>query len=70
METRIVAVALPSPTCTLVGEPFAKNVAADPWSAKKRKEESGQRIDKMSFLPCMSFLRKQESRKKELKMTE
>ncbi|MCD6423061.1 MAG: hypothetical protein J7L42_02965, partial [Elusimicrobia bacterium] len=33
-------------------------VAADPWSAKKRKEDRGKRIDKMSFL------RKQESRKR------
>jgi len=36
-------------------------VAADPWFAKKRKVDSGKRTDKMSFL------RKQESRKKELK---
>jgi len=28
----------------------------------KRKVDRGKRIDKMSFLPRMSFLRKQESR--------
>jgi len=38
-----------------------ENVTADPWSAKV---ERGQRKEKMSFLSCMSFLRKQESRRR------
>jgi len=40
------------------------NVAADPWSAKKRKVDRGQRTEKMSFLPRMSFLRNLSSRKR------
>jgi len=34
----------------------------------RKKVDRGQRIDKMSFLPCMSFLRKQESRKRKMKI--
>jgi len=35
-------------------------VAADPWSAKKRKVDRGKRIDKMSFLRNLSS-RKREA---------